>query len=120
MVLVGLHCSWLVVVERQLDLPFVTARLRGGTVLWFSVIPHGSKYMYPSKELADIGMVYTGVVQTCTTSSRIVSRLSLCSLGVCPSFLFCLLSDLLLLLSSAATPLHDCSFFFMMLCFSSP
>ncbi|MQM00794.1 hypothetical protein Taro_033533 [Colocasia esculenta] len=29
--LVNLHYSWLVVVERQLDLPFMTTRLRGSS-----------------------------------------------------------------------------------------
>ncbi|MQL75596.1 hypothetical protein Taro_007985 [Colocasia esculenta] len=46
-VLVGLHYSWLVVVERQLGLPCVTVVTAvvcpgGGTVLWFSVVPRGS------------------------------------------------------------------------------
>ncbi|MQL97793.1 hypothetical protein Taro_030491 [Colocasia esculenta] len=42
-VLVGLHCSWLycVVVERQLDLSFVTARLRGSSCVVLSGLDTG-------------------------------------------------------------------------------
>ncbi|MQL88186.1 hypothetical protein Taro_020741, partial [Colocasia esculenta] len=123
-VLVGLHCSWLVVVERQLDLPSVTARLRGfcGLVLYLVVVgtctpcgyscvvvhmSHPQLVMslgsglpvrlvvqvlrlkgglalpalpvrpFGVEVLVDFCVVYTGVVQTCTTSSRVVESCEL-------------------------------------------
>ncbi|MQM08613.1 hypothetical protein Taro_041470 [Colocasia esculenta] len=78
-VLVGLRCSWLVVVERQLDLSSVTARLRAGDevrpcVLWRScgVILHVLCVTGYGLGLAGSMRLKEESWQTCTTSSRVV------------------------------------------------
>ncbi|MQM07749.1 hypothetical protein Taro_040591 [Colocasia esculenta] len=86
------HWLWFVC-ESLVKIVTVVVCPRGGVVLWFSVVPRGSRYVYPSwvelccgtcvsslagdEELADVSVVYAGVVQTCTTSSRVVESFEL-------------------------------------------